>query len=75
MAKLPDPRIEICAKARLIETRAHAIAGFARRLSETPDPTSVEPEEWASYSQSLEVLLKELADDVEIVVSKAQHAI
>ncbi len=74
MAKLPAPCIEACAKALQIETRAQALAGFARRLSETPDPTSIEPEEWASYSHSLDTLLKELADDVEIVIRKAQHA-
>lgn len=32
MAKLPDQRIEACAKARLIEIRAQALAGFARGL-------------------------------------------
>ncbi|MCP1168910.1 hypothetical protein [Limimaricola litoreus] len=75
MTTLPDPRIEACAKARLIETRAQAIAGFARQLSDIRDPTSIQPEEWVSYSQSLEALLKEITDDVETVISKAQHAI
>ena len=75
MTRLPDPRIEACAKARLIETRAHAIAGFARHLSDIRDPTSVKPEEWASYSQSLDALLRELTNDVEIVISKVQHSI
>ena len=74
MIKLPDPRIEVCAKARLIETRAHALAGFARHISDIRDPTSVEAEEWASYSQSLNALLMEITDDIETVISKAQHA-
>ncbi len=73
MTRPPDPRIEASAKARLIETRAHAIAGFARHIAEIPDHTSVEPEEWAGYSQSLGALLQELTDDVETVISKAQH--
>jgi hypothetical protein len=75
MTRLPDPRIEACAKARLIETRVHAIAVFARHLSDISDPTRVEPEEWASYSQSLDALLKKLTDDIDTVISKAHHAI
>jgi hypothetical protein len=74
MTSLPDPRIEACAKARLIEARAQAIAGFARHIADIPDPLAVKSEEWAGYSQSLDVLLKEITDDIEIVISKSQHA-
>ena len=59
MAKLPDLRVEACAIARLVETRAHAIANFVRHLSDIGDPTNVEPEAWASYSKSLDALNKE----------------
>lgn len=43
MTKLPNPLVEACATARLIEARAHALAGFARNISETPDPVAVKP--------------------------------
>lgn len=45
MPKLPDPLVEACATARLMEARASAIAGFARSISEMPDTTAVKPEE------------------------------
>ncbi|MCP1167773.1 hypothetical protein [Limimaricola litoreus] len=75
MAKLPDPRIEICAKARLIETHAHALAVFARHLAEIRDPILLEPEQWTGHSQSSDAPLNELSGDVDTVISKAQHAV
>ena len=71
--KLPDPLIEACAKAGLIEIRAQSIAGYARKISETPDPTALNPEEWAIFITSLAKLLEELQQDVDTFASKAQH--
>lgn len=74
MTKLPDPRIEICALAHLIEVRAHALANLAHRLAEITDPNLLEAEHWNVHSASLEALLDELSGDVKTVISKAQYA-
>ena len=73
MSKLPDPLVEACAKARLIEARAQAIAGFARSISGTSDTDAVKPEEWRSFSDLLDALLKDLKDEIETFASKAKY--
>lgn len=73
MTKLPDPRVEACAKASLIEVRARAISDFAKGISETLDPTAVEPEKWLSYITSMEQLLKELQNEIEIFNHKSEY--
>ncbi len=70
--KLPDPLIEACATARLIEARAQAIAGFARTISVTPDTDAVKPEEWRSFSNSFDALLEDLKGDIETFAHKAE---
>jgi hypothetical protein len=73
MTQLQDPLVEACAKARLIETRSQAIAGFARTIAETSDPMAVKPEEWDSFRNDLKKLLKELEDDIDDFATKAQY--
>ena len=73
MTKVPDPLVEACATARLIEARALTISGFARNISETSDPMAVKPEEWINISHSFNKLLDELKDEIETFTSKAQH--
>ena len=73
MNSLPNPLAEACAKARLIEVRAQAIASFARIIAETPDTEAVKPEEWRSFSNSFEALLEELKGDIETFASKARY--
>ena len=72
MTSLPEPLVEACATARLIEARAQAIVGFARAISETPDTDAVKPEEWRSFSNSFDALLKDLEGDIETFVGKAE---
>lgn len=74
MPRLPDPLIEACAKACLIETRAQAIASYARKISDIPDPATVEPEEWIVFYTSLEKLLGELKEDIDFFARKAECA-
>jgi hypothetical protein len=74
MTKLPDPRVEACATARLIYIRAQAISNYARTIFETPDPTAVQPEAWAGFMSDLEKLHGELGGDVETFAFKAQYA-
>ncbi len=75
MTKVPDPLVEACATARLIEARALTISGFARNISKTPDPMAVKPEEWLSLSHSFNKLLDELKDEIETFMNKAQYGI
>lgn len=72
MTLLPNPLVEACATARLIEARAQAIAGFARAISETSDTDAVEPEKWRIYSISFKALLEDLKGDIETFVGKAE---
>jgi hypothetical protein len=73
MTSPPDPLVEACATARLIEARAQAIAGFTRNISETPDTDAVKPEEWRSFSNSFDALLKDTAGDIETFAGKAEY--
>lgn len=72
MTSLSDPLVEACAKARLIEARAQAIAGFARNIAETPDTDAVKPEEWRSFSNSFKELVEDLKCDIETFANKAE---
>ncbi|MRX52050.1 hypothetical protein GI374_16860 [Paracoccus sp. S-4012] len=71
MTALPEPLQEARAKARMIGTRARAIADLADRIGYPADMT---PEEWDGLSRGFSTLLDELGDEVEIFAQKASHA-
>jgi hypothetical protein len=73
MTSLPDPLVEACAMARLIEARAQALASFARTISNTSDTHTVKPEEWRSFSNSFDALLSDLKGDIETFSRKAEY--
>lgn len=73
MTSLPNPLVEACATARLIEARAQAIAFFARTISETSELDAVKPEEWRSFSSSLAALLDDLEGDIQTFAGKAEY--
>lgn len=73
MASLPDPLVEACAKARLIEVRAQALASFARNIADVHDISAVKPEEWQSFSNSFEALVEDVKCDIEAFTHKALY--
>lgn len=72
MTSLPDPLVEACANARLIDARARVIADFAKDISAISDPTAVKPEEWTSFMNSLDKLVEELKAETDAFGSKAR---
>lgn len=71
MTVLRDPLVEARALARLIEARSHAIASYARMISETPDTEKVRPEEWQVFCNSLYKLSAEMNAEIENFVGRA----
>jgi hypothetical protein len=74
MTSLPNPLLEARAKAILIETRAQAIAGYARRIFETTDPLALNSEDWMVFINALDQLHKELGEDITSFAHKAKYA-
>jgi hypothetical protein len=75
MTRLSEPLVEARAIAGLIEARAHALATYARTISESPDTDKILPEEWQIFCSSLEKLSNEVVGEVANFADKARYGL
>jgi DNA-directed RNA polymerase subunit K/omega len=74
MMTLPDPRKTACATARVIASRARAIADLGLQIADFNDPTQISPEEWAVMNDALAKLIEELREEADNFYSLARFA-
>lgn len=74
MSTLPDPRNTASATARVIASRARAIADLGLQIAAFDDPTQIRPEEWAVMNDGLAKLIEELLGEAERFHLQARFA-
>ena len=74
MTTLPDPRKTACATARVIASRARAIADLGLQIADFNDPTQINPEEWSVMNDALAKLIEELREEADNFYSLARFA-
>lgn len=71
---LPDPRNTACATARVIASRARAIADLGLQIANFDDRAQISPEEWEVMNDALAKLIEELREEAGVFCSRVRFA-